>query len=394
MSALELRLAAYYGILFGSFGFIGPFFAPWLDSLGVSSKQIGLIVALPSFAMVLTTVYLGSAADRLKDWRTAVVASDWLIVLLLGWLLVRQSVPDIVIVWTLTGLLIAAKIPIYDAATLSLLQRQDGDYGRVRSFGSIGFIAGLLLAGPLFESRGFGIFVLMLLASAMARALVSLQLPRFRSTQSAVVGLDTTSLAVTLQHRGFWLVMMGAALINASHGFFNGFGMLHWLDSGLSESIGSTLFAAAVVAEFLLMWKFSAVARRISARFCMLIAAMAGILRWGLSTLALPVFYLYLLQTLHALSFGLLLVATLQFIARRVDDSFAARAQAVYATLSTGTLAVSVMVSGALYDRMGEQGYWVMALLSAAGAALILASYRTRLIDETALQDRRSLKSS
>jgi PPP family 3-phenylpropionic acid transporter len=416
MAAHERRLAVYYAIMFGSIGFTGPFFAPWLASLGVDARLTGIIVALPSIAMVLTTVYLGSLADRLSDWRTAIIASDWAVVVLLSWLLFRQNVIDIIIVWTLTGLLIAARVPIVDAATLSMLRRQGGDYGRVRAIGSVGFVVALLVAGRLFDAIGFELFVALLVFGATVRAMASTRLPKFRAPSladrrhsvmdedvldeptpvtnlsapagnlaAAPANFTAPSLAGGLHHPGFLLVLAGAAIINASHAFFVGFGVLHWLETGISKGVASMLFASAVLAEIVLMWKFAAVSRRFSARYCMLIAAAAGLVRWSLSTMELSTFLLYFLQTLHALTYGLLFVATVNFIARRVDDSIAAKAQSLYATLTTGALAAAVILSGLIYERIGILGYWLMGGMCAVGALLIIASFRTGLEEESPL---------
>jgi PPP family 3-phenylpropionic acid transporter len=134
-----------------------------------------------------------------------------------------------------------------------------------------------------------------------------------------------------------------------------------------------------------MMWKFAAFSRRFSARYCMLIAATAGLVRWSLSTLEMSAILLFVLQTLHALTYGLLFVATVNFIGRRVDDSIAAKAQSLYATLTTGALALAVMVSGVAYERVGILGYWIMAIMCAVGAVFVLASFTTNLEDETPL---------
>jgi len=412
MAVHEKRLAIYYAILFGSIGLTGPFFAPWLVSLGVDTTLIGTIVALPSFAMVVTTLYLGSAADRLSDWRSAIIASDWVVVLLLSWLLFRHGIADIIVVWTLTGLLIAAKIPVLDAATLSVLRRQGGQYGPIRAIGSVGFVVALLLAGALYDLLAFDLFIWCLVMGALVRAIASMRLPRLR--EPALIDRESTmivdepvsvanltapagnlassqasftlpSLEGGLRHPGFLLVLSGAAMINASHAFFVGFGVLHWLESGITKSVASMLFTCAVVAEIILMWKFASVAKRFSARYCMIIASCAGLVRWSVSTMELSIAYLFAVQTLHALTYGLLFVSTVNFIARRVDDSIAAKAQSLYATLTTGALAVAVMVSGAVYDSIGIVGYWLMAAMCLAGAMLVAASFRTTLTDDSQL---------
>ena len=404
----EQRLTLYFLMMYGSVGLTGPFFSPWLHHLGVSAQLTGLIVAMPSVAMVVAAVWLGSISDRLSDWRVAIIGFDWVILLLFCWMLIRQEVVDIIVVWTLTGLLIAVKVPILDGATLSLTRKRGTHYSRIRALGSVGFVIALLLGGLVFNVVGLDWFVPALIAGALIRAVCSSALPRFRDAATvtskrtreklaapadnltapagnmamASAGMTSPALPGGLRHAGFIMVIAGSALINGSHAFFSVFAMLHWIESGISTITSSLLWCFAVVMEIALMWWFTDVARRLSSRHCMFAAGAVGVLRWSLSTMEPSVPVLFLLQGMHALSFGLLFIATVTFISRRVDDSMAARAQSLYATFATAALATAVLASGTLYSHVGIQGYWLMAAMCAVGMLLVMASYTTSLDDD------------
>ncbi len=404
----EQRLTLYFMMMYGSVGLTGPFFSPWLHHLGVSAQLTGLIVAMPSAAMVVAAVYLGSISDRLSDWRVAIIAFDWAILLMFCWILIRQDVIDIIIVWTLTGLFIAVKVPVLDGATLSLTRKRGTHYSRIRALGSVGFVIALLSGGFIFDMAGLDWFVPALVAGAFIRAVCSSALPRFRESPivptmrtseklaapadnlsapagnmaMATASMTAPSMHGGLKHAGFIMVITGSALINGSHGFFGAFAMLHWIETGISTMVSSLLWCFAVVMEIALMWWFTDVASRLSSRHCMLAAGAVGIVRWSVSTFDPSVPVLFILQGLHALTFGLLFIATVTFIARRVDDSVAARAQSLYATFSTAALATAVLVSGALYDYAGVQGYWLMAAMCVAGMLLVMSSYFTMLDDD------------
>ena len=409
--SIERRLSTYYALMFGAVGLTGPFFSPWMHHLGVSASLTGVAVALPLFAMVLTTVYLGTLADRLSDWRGAIIAADWLVFFCFCWLLVRQEIVDIIVVWAIAGLIIAAKVPIADAATLSLTRRRGSDYSQIRAMGSVGFVLALLLAGKVFEVGGFEWFVPILLVGSLVRALSASLLPRFRAPEQSIqrtkeerlastatnlgapagniaavrVGMTQPALVGALKNTGFLLVIVGSALIASSHAYFSTFGMLLWLEEGISTSTTSLLWSVAVIAEIILMWCFKDVSKKASARLCMFIAGLIGIVRWGMSTTEPGMVMLFVLQAMHAFSFGLLFLATVNFISRRVDDSIAARAQALSATFATGLLALALLVSGVVYSKIGADGYWLMCAMCIAGVMLIGLSYKTPLDDELPL---------
>ena len=125
-----------------------------------------------------------------------------------------------------------------DAAALYSTQQSNSNYGRIRSFGSVGFIVGVLMAGWIFERFGIRYFVAVLLLSAVARVLGAHLLPAFRTDrllpQKSVVPVSGT---MVLRHPGIILVLAGSALINASHGFNNAFSVMHWTNVGISTCL-------------------------------------------------------------------------------------------------------------------------------------------------------------
>ena len=75
---------------------------------------------------------------------------------------------------------------------------------------------------------------------------------------------------------------------------------------------------------------------------------------------------LALVQPLHGITFALLHLACMRVIARTVPQGLEGTAQAIYGTVGIGAAsALLTLVSGALYARMGAQGFWVMAALCA-----------------------------
>ncbi|MEE9321595.1 MAG: MFS transporter [Granulosicoccus sp.] len=380
----EQRLALYYAVLFATIGSVGPFFALWLNHKGIDAAMIGVIAAAPSVAMVMTTMHIGAWADRLADWRTAVLLSNWSIFLINCLLLVSNNAWFILVIWTLGGVLMMAKIPIMDAASLSLTNRRGTDYARVRVFGSVGFVLAVVTAGALFDRMGIQAFIWVLLVGCVARILASHALPQLRiSDPVAETPTDSTTndAGNSLFQPAILLTIAGSALINASHAFFYTFGMLQWSANGLSEFMSSLLWGSGVVAEIVLMWLFASVSKRVSARACLIIAGGAGILRWSITAQQPDLAWLFFSQLLHAATFGLLFLATANFISRRVSDSNAARGQAFSATLTTSCMAIATLLSGLFYESWGVAVYRAMAVLCLVGVLLVAASYRAGFVD-------------
>ena len=167
--------------------------------------------------------------------------------------------------------------------------------------------------------------------------------------------------------------MLAAGLGQASHGFLYAFGSVYFEDLGYSKFVIGLLWASSVMAE-VLMFAFSNRFYRSfgSVRLIMLGTALAT-LRWVVTALAPPLGILFLVQTLHAGSFGLTHLGTMHYIRERVPANMRNSAQGLYAVLSSGVLMSGTMwASGALYAGLGGAAFLVMAVISALACGLAM----------------------
>jgi len=343
-----------------------------------------MILACPSFVMVATTVFIGRLADRAKDWRTAIIVCNWIMVVLIGILMFASGFVQILLVWTLWGLIALAKFPILDAAAVRMARHRNIEFHKMRAYGSIGFVVGTLLAGYFFENVGVEKLAAVLFVLSVLRAMTSHALPYFRQ---GIGELEKPSFADSPDiktgdnkptHRQLWflLVLTGSALLNASHAYYYAFSAIVWSDAGYSKTIIAMLWSIGVICEIVLMWRFAAFQNKYSARVLLIMAAVSGLIRWlcfgfdpGLATL-------FVLQLLHGVTFALMFLATVNFIANWTPVDISAKAQALSATMNTFLMACMTVFSGFAYTRFGFQGYWVMGLLCIVSIILICVSWR------------------
>lgn len=388
----EQRFSIYYAALFGSIGAVAPFAAVWMDHVGISASMIGLIVAAPSVAMLLTTFAIGRWADGLADRRQAIVIGNWVILVVQIALFVLTDATWVLLVWLVSGVAMYAMIPITDAAALSVTRRYGSDYARVRMFGSIGFVLTLTAAGSVYDSFSIGIFVFILLVVNALRLLSAWYLPdmsRLSVDKPAnhKVGSLTCSQSPgfnPLHQPGILLTLLGGALINASHAMVNTYGILLWTQQGLSELVASLAVGIGVVVEVGLMWWFRSLTGKLSARACLLLAAACGLVRWMLLASVPSIFVLYAAQMLHGVTFGLTFLSCASFIARRVPEGSAARGQSLLAIMTTACMAIATYLSGQLFDEWAAKLYWIMGGLCVFATFAIAASYRFQFIDDQA----------
>ena len=171
-----------------------------------------------------------------------------------------------------------------------------------------------------------------------------------------------------LSDSGFWLFVVSAAALQASHQLYYGFGTLYWRGLGFSDRVIGMLWAEGVVAEIVLFWYSAPLVARFGPLGLMALGGVGGIVRWSLMGVMPGLGAAAALQLLHALTFGASHLGAMHILARRVPPGAAASAQSLYSALSAGFGSGLVMLAaGALYAAYGGQAYPFMALLSAAG---------------------------
>jgi MFS transporter, PPP family, 3-phenylpropionic acid transporter len=365
-----VRLGAFYAASFLVVGIQTPFWPVWLAGRGLDPQQIAFVFAAAIWAKVIATPVLGATADRLGRHRSVMVALA--AIACLGY----AALWPVGTFWTLLGLnLIAgvsqsALMPLGDSVTLAAVRSEGLDYGRVRVWGSLSFILAAVVSGWLLVLPspaaivGNEVLLLVLLASALLciaclAVLPGDRAPAGRSRWAALAGFAGD--------RRFWVFVVSAALLQASHQLYYGFGTLYWRGLGFSDSVIGALWAEGVVAEIVLFWFSRSLVARLGPVGLMALGGSAGIVRWSLIGIVPGLGAAAALQVLHAGTFGASHLGAMHFMARSVPPHAAASAQSLYAALSAGLGSGLVMLAaGWLYTGFGGYAYPFMALLSAA----------------------------
>jgi PPP family 3-phenylpropionic acid transporter len=323
---------------------------------------------------LLTAPLAGRLGDVLQALRVVLVVCTGLAATVtLGYLAAHG-------VWSLLGVSLlqaAALAPITvlaDALALGSASppprsgRRGFEYGWVRGTGSAAFIVGTLLSGQAVNAFGLDVIVGLQAVLLGAAVLTALLVPELSHTRPA----DTRrapegGVLMLLRLPQFRHLIVVAALILGSHAMHDALAVIRWSAAGIGPATASVLWSEAVAAEVLVFFVLGpALVTRLTAAGAAALAALAGMLRWTVMAQTTAVLALALVQPLHGLTFALLHLACMHLIARTVPPGLEGTAQAIYGTVGIGAAtALLTLVSGALYARLGAQGFWIMATLSA-----------------------------
>ena len=362
-----------------SIGLFSPYAPLWFQSLGFSTLAIGAIASLQSWTRVVLPYgwsWLGDhwqhGARRVELLRVATVL---LLVATLG-LLVFRDVFAVTVVVVLIFMANGAVVPLSEAVLGQRLRGAHGfdvgRYGRVRVWGSVGFIIAVTLFGLLLERTGINALPAWLVLVAGLLLLAAWRLPRQGSALAPEPAADGS--------RGIWAVLRqpavawffaGVFFTVLAHTTLYVFFSLYLDGLGYSKSAVGALWAVGVAVEIVFFWTQGRWFTRWSPHAWLLAAALATLLRFTvMATVGGSWPLLVFTQCLHALTFAAHHAACTSLIDRHFTGPLRGRGPALYTALGYGLSGVvGGVAGGAISHRWGFEAVFGAAAVVALAAS-------------------------
>jgi len=368
-SRYTLRLALFFGALFIVAGTKLPYLPVWLEWRGLTNAEIAIVTAAPLFLRILAGPLIAMGADWWGDRRQAAIALSAVAFVGAALLALAHSFWPILVVVLIGALAAMGLMPIAETLAMSGVRRGGLDYGRMRLWGSVSFIAIGFAAGPAITAFGPPSVFWLLMAGSLATVFSALTLPGDPDAGEAIGKRPTLArLAAAEFSSRFLLFLVGAAAVQSSHAVFYTFGVIEWQRQGVSATWCAVLWAVGVAVEIGLFALSSTFVARLGAIGLLMSGALAGVVRWTAMAFDPPLAALLPLQALHGFTFGAAHLGALHFMSANVPPSQAATAQALYASVTSGIgLGLATLAAGPLYGAVGGNAYLPMALLCLVG---------------------------
>ena len=358
--------AALSASYFAHIGFFNPYLPLWLKDLGLSITVIGLLTAVQAATRVLAPYGWGWLSDhtgeRVKLLRFCAGAA----LLCSAGLWFSGSVGWLALVLLLMFIHTSAMMPMSEAA-LAHLVSTDGDfnarrYGRVRLWGSLGFLVTVFVAGAWFERMGMQSFPSWAVGSLIALNLSVWWLPNHREPAHATEQ-RLPILGVLRQAKVRWFFATVFFHVLSHIGIYVFFSL--YLDElGYSKTMIGVLWAVSVAAEIVWFFTQSRWLPKFSLPGWLLLCAVTMVLRMGLTAWAAEwLLALLLAQLLHALTFATQHSVCIALLSEYFPGRLRGRGQALYASIGYGVPGVlGALGGGALSDAWGLRAVYAVSI--------------------------------
>jgi len=364
------RLSAWYFCYFAFVGAFAPYFTLYLQSLGLNAAAIGTLMSLMLAMRLVAPNIWGWLADHLGHKVLVVRLSALLSV---GGFLIFFFVRDfwgLFVAMAAMAFFWSASLPLVEALTLRHLEGRAEHYGRVRLWGSVGFIAAVLITGTWLDRAPLSSLLWVNLALMIGIGVCAWMLV---DAPALVTPSAPVSLRKGLLRPEVLALLLACLLMSAAHSPFYVFYSIHLVDHGYDKSAVGALWSLGVLAEIGIFLNMPRLLRAWSPRGILMISFVLAIVRflligWGADSVAL----MLLAQLLHGATFGANHAAAVAALNHWFPARQQGRVQALYGSVSFGAGGmIGNLASGAAWETLGPSLTFTLGSAFAAAGLLL-----------------------
>jgi PPP family 3-phenylpropionic acid transporter len=364
---IKARLSGFYFFYFAVIGAFMPYWSLYLEGQGFDKEKIGWLAAVTVISRIIAPSVWGQLADRSglrMRWVRLGISAE-----LVAWvaiLFVPQTMYWLVLVLFFYSFFQNAVLAQFETVTLFYLARQRDQYGNVRLWGSLGFIAAVAGLGLWFKWNlitTLPVVMIILAFIAVINAFIIAEPPQAQARKT-----EPSPLWPVLKRPAVWAFFSVQFFLLLSHAPFYSFYSNYLLSYGYSTLSIGLLWSVGVFAEVLMFTQSAKLLTRFNERNLIVACIVLTSFRWLLVAMFPTIGGIQILaQCVHAFSFALFQSIAMGLIFREFQPDQQGRAQALYSMLWGLGVAIGSILTGQIWDIIGGSSVFMIA----AGVVLL-----------------------
>ncbi|MBF4520401.1 MFS transporter [Acinetobacter towneri] len=367
MQALNIstRLGGFYFFYYAIVGTFLPFWSLYLEDQGFNYQEIGVLSSIAILTRFFAPFIWGWIADKSGKRMLLVRIATWMESFI--WLLifiVPNSFQSIALLMLIFSFFQNAILAQFEGVTLFWLGDKRAElYGKVRKWGSVGFIVGVFGIGAILEIIPISMLPMLLLSISLLAFLWSFSIREPSAAPTSQKQLEP--LMPILKRPVVYSFFMIELVLLFSHAPFYSFYSNFLHQAGFSTTQIGLLWSVGVIAEIIMFayatWFLQLWSWRVLVAFCLGVTA----LRWVMVGLFPSTFIVqFLAQSIHAFSFGLFHIIAMRVIFQNFSAGQQGRGQALYSTMWGLGVALGSILAGHYWDLLSGEMIFIFAGLS------------------------------
>lgn len=357
-------LSKRYFTFFFTWGVFLPYWTVWLiNGKSFTVEEAGIIISTGLVVRSFTTLYIFPYLCRKATLTQLAITIPFLSFVLLTLFIPLNSFKSILIVTMIFSLFYPMLLPLNETVASILSKEENVKYGSSRLWGSVGYIAALVVVAGLSDFIGEkNIVYIMLFGCCMMFLSGLIQTP---NSLNKKVTKKKISFITLFKSSKFVICISICILIQGAHAAYYNYGVIYLRDLGMNTSVIGIILILAVVAEIIFFSIADRFFGKVKLSVLFAIASLASIIRWLMIYFFMNEVAFVSSQLLHAFTFGLVHYTFIRYVNEEIEKELVPSAQGIYASLgmslSTGVL---TFIGGYLYSYSPTLPFLGMALVS------------------------------
>ena len=285
----------------------------------------------------------------------------------------------------LFGMIYFMVSPLVEGLASLFLREENIDYGKARTYGSLGFtVIGILIGGILGYVGNEALYYILIFLVALYLVFMFLPQPKLvknLSFEESNTKKEKESLySWVLKDRNAILLIITVFLYQLSHTAYNNYNALYLESMNISAKwLSGVILNVSVIAEIIFFIFSKRLVKRINPKNLMIFAGVCAIIRWGALAMFHNIYVFTIMQTFHAITFAVAHIAFILILNKDYNNKEIIDMQNLYTAICFQlSMAVGLYIMGALWDISTSYVFYASAIIAAIGTVVATRIKTTR----------------
>lgn len=285
----------------------------------------------------------------------------------------------------LFGMIYFMVSPLVEGLASLFLREENIDYGKARTYGSLGFtVIGIIIGGILSYVGNEALYYILIFLVALYLVFMFLPQPKLvknLSFEEPNAKKEKESLySWVLKDRNAILLIITVFLYQLSHTAYNNYNALYLESMNISAKwLSGVILNVSVIAEIIFFIFSKRLVKRIKPKNLMIFAGVCAIIRWGALAMFHNIYIFTIMQTFHAITFAVAHIAFILILNKDYNNKEIIDMQNLYTAICFQlSMAIGLYIMGALWDISTSYVFYASAIIAAMGTVVATRIKTTR----------------
>ena len=285
----------------------------------------------------------------------------------------------------LFGMIYFMVSPLVEGLASLFLREENIDYGKARTYGSLGFtVIGIIIGGILSYVGNEALYYILIFLVALYLVFMFLPQPKLvknLSLEEPNTKKEKESLYNwVLKDRNAILLIITVFLYQLSHTAYNNYNALYLESMNISAKwLSGVILNVSVIAEIIFFIFSKRLVKRIKPKNLMIFAGVCAIIRWGALAMFHNIYVFTIMQTFHAITFAVAHIAFILILNKDYNNKEIIDMQNLYTAICFQlSMAVGLYIMGALWDISTSYVFYASAIIAVIGTVVATRIKTTR----------------